>query len=179
MPSLSNEDETQQETHDRIGDAQVEWLRTQPHSTGDVSRGQRRTGHRQVPRTLIEPHRQSPAHRPHEVDLHDDRGRPRESLTHPEQHVGRQYPVPGRAPHEQQRHRYGNAPAHDKYDLASISIGQPPGEVVRDGFHESKNNNEGKDRRLGRKMKLALCQTRKKGPFKAHHPTYERVHKHE
>jgi hypothetical protein len=55
-----------------------------------------REGDAAVAGRLVQPERQPTPLRPDEVDLHDDRHRPGETLVHTEQRVGRDHPAPVR-----------------------------------------------------------------------------------
>ena len=63
-----------------VGDAEIKRLGAQPVPGGDVAGGQRGDGDRDVTCGLVEAHRQAAAFRSGQVDLHDDRVGPGQTL---------------------------------------------------------------------------------------------------
>jgi hypothetical protein len=112
----------ERQAHDDEADTQIERLRADAVLCRNPPRGQRARGHGDISGELVQAHGQPTLLRTDEVNLHDDRRRPREALADAEQQVREQDPVPGGRPHEEEGHRHGNEPSTDQHVLAPIAI---------------------------------------------------------
>jgi len=154
---------------------QIERLRAQSVACSDEARCQCAAGDREVAGELVQPHREAAILRSGEIDLHDDRGRPGESLAHAEQRVGGEHPRPRRRPHQQERHRGRNDPAGHQHVLATEAVREPSCEVVRERLGDAEHDDEGEHRRPGRQMKFLLGNRWQDGSLHSHHRTYEGI----
>src|SRR5207302_964169 len=80
--------------------------------------------------------------RSNKVHLHDDGHGPGKTLIDTEQCVRGHHPAPGGAPADHERNWKPEEPARDEQVLASIKVGQMPGEEVGEGLHDSEADDE-------------------------------------
>ena len=160
-------------------DTQVKWLWTQPVDRRDVTRGERGAAHGEVACELVEAHREATPLGAGEVDLHDDRGRPRESLADAKQDVGGEDPIPRRRPHEEEWNGHGDQPPRDKNDLAAEAVGEAPRGVVGQRLGHAEHDNEGQDGRARSKVKLLLGNSGENRALQPHHGADKTVDDHE
>ena len=139
---LAHEERREPETERGVGEAEEERLGPQPVLGGDEPGRQRGDGDRAVAGGLVQAHRETAPGGADEVDLHDHRRRPGESLVDAEQHVGEDDPAPRRCPHQQQRHRQADQPARDQDRLAADPIGERPGEEVGGRLDRAEGDDE-------------------------------------
>jgi hypothetical protein len=175
MLRLAHDECRQPEPGGDEADAEIERLRPQTVVGGDPSCGERAASHREIAGELVEPHRHAAPLRPREVDLHDDRRRPRQPLADAEQHVGEQDPVPARRPHEQERHGGGGDPARDEHVLAAEAIGEASSEVVRQRLGDAEHDDERQHCGACRELELLLADRGQDAPLHADHRAHERV----
>ena len=168
-PGIANEEDTEGEPQYREGDAQVEGFGTEPEGLGHIAGSEGRQCHRQVAPELVQPHGGAPGPWTHQIDLHDDRGGPGESLVYPQEHVGEEHPGPGRGPDQEKGHRKPEEPPHQEDPLPTEAVGESPGEEVRCRLHQTEGGNEGEDGAPGGKAELLLGQKREDGALQPHH----------
>ena len=155
---LTHERDRQERSDHRERDAEIERLRSEVVVTRDPACRQRGDRHRAIARCFVEPHRQTALGRADEIDLHDHRGGPCESLIDAEEHVGDDHPTPRRRPHQQQRYRQSDDPTSDEYWLASETIRQRSGEEVGERLDDAKGGDESERRGVRRESELLLRQ---------------------
>ena len=148
------------EADQRERDPRVKGRGPQPVGGREIPGGERGERHGDVPRELVQAHRETAALGAHEVDLHDDRCRPAEPLVDAEQHVRKNHPCPARRPDEQERDGNAGEPAGDQDALATHPIREPAGGEVGGGLHRAEADEERKRGRPGRETELRLRQQR-------------------
>ena len=134
---LTDNKPRQQKPDQRERDTQVERLRAQPVYRCDVTGRERGERHRPVAGKFIQAHCEPAPLGPCEVNLHDDGGRPSETLAHAQEHVGDQDPVPRRRPHENERDRNRDEPAAHQNGLPTHGVREATGEIVGDRLYDA------------------------------------------
>ena len=165
--------ESEAETGER--DAEEERLGSQSVLLGDVTGRECGEGDGAVAGGFVESHREAAAGGPDEVDLHDDRRRPGESLVDAEQDVGEDDPAPTRCEHQDERDGHGDDPAGDEDGFASDSIREGSGEEVGRGFHGAERDDEGERGGERGDPEHPIREQGKHGAFLTDHPADERV----
>jgi hypothetical protein len=172
---FADEENREDESRDREDDAEIERFRSQPVGGGDGTGRESRAGKREVAGGLVESHREPAPCRADEVDLHDDRRRPAESLVDPEEDVGEDDPFPGRGKHDHKRDRQADEPTGDQDLLAPNPVGEAPGEEVRQRLDETEGDDEGEGNGPRGPPELLLRQERHDRPLQPGHPANEGV----
>src|SRR5262249_20726366 len=99
MPGLPNGEQGQCCPDSDVTDTEIERLRPEPEMRRHPPGGQCTACDGDVPGKLVQSHRESTLLRTNQVDLHDNRRRPGQTLTDTQQHVRGYDPVPSRRPH--------------------------------------------------------------------------------
>jgi len=140
--SLPNREDRQGQARQGEGDAEGERPRSQPEGRRHVSGDEGGPAEGEVPSGLVQTHGQSTPPRTGQVDLHDHRRGPGETLAHAKQDVGEEDPVPGARPHEEERNGQGDQPPRHQNWLASHVVGQTSGEIVRECLGDTEGDDE-------------------------------------
>lgn len=144
----------------------------------DVARRPGRDRHCTISSELIQTHREAAVPRARQIYLHDDRGRPGEALTDPQEDIGKDDPAPVRRPHQQERNRRCCEPAGNKNRFASPPIAKPAGKIVGSGFGHAEHGDERENCSEFLEPKLLLRQCRQYAALHAYHGTDERIDDH-
>ena len=161
---------------ERDRDTNQEWVWAQPVRRSDLSGRPREQRDCAIASELVEPHCEPAPLRAVQIDLHDYRHRPSETLARPQPHVREQHPRPARGPDEHQRHRKRREPPCDQDPLAPESVRKAAAQIVRGRLREAERDQEGKGGGARRDVKVALGKQRQDRALDADHSSYERVH---
>src|SRR5215469_3658247 len=121
LARVSDDRGGQHETSDGVADPEIEWDWSQPVNRRQIPGQKCRQTNRKVTSEFIEADRKAPLAGADKIDFHDDGHRPAKSLVDDEQHIGGYDPLPGRCPHNQERHWQTDHPSQDQRLLASAS----------------------------------------------------------
>ena len=180
MPArVADEEYRQEEPGYGEDNTQVDRLWSQRVGRRQVAGGERRQRNCDVTGELVEAHGQPAPRRPDQVDLHDHRGRPAQTLVDAQQHVWHDDPAPGRRKYDQQRHGQPDHPPSYQDLLAADSIAHPPGEQVRQRLRHTKGDDERKDGRARGQEKVMFGEQRQHSPLNANHAADEGVDDHQ
>src|SRR5207302_2884785 len=102
----------------------------------------------------------TPAGSPHEIELHNDRGGPTQTLVDAQQHIGEDDPTPGRGENNQEWHRQSKQPARDEHPLATNAVTQSTREEVGSRFDDAEAHNEGENGYGGSQTEDLLAKQR-------------------
>ena len=169
----------QGKSDDRESDAEIERLRPKAVPRGNPTGRKRARGQRYVARELVHAHRQSALSRTDEVDLHNDRRRPRQALADAEQHVRHEHPIPRRRPHQEERHGHRDEPPRDQQTLAPPAVREPARPVIGEGFGHTKHDDERQHGGARGELELLLADCRQDAALQSDHGADERVDDHE
>ena len=114
-------------------------------------------------------HRQSPAGWPHQVDLHNDRGGPTQTLVDAQQHIGEHNPSPGWSEDDQKWHGQSKQPARDEHPLATNTVTESARKEVGSRFDDAEAHNEGEDSYGGSQTEHLLTKQRHDAALESHH----------
>ena len=130
----------QPEPDDR--DPEEERSRAKTGRFGDEPGQERDSGDGDVAGRLVEAEGEPAVSRTDEVDLHQDRGRPCQTLVDPEKHVRRDDPGPVRGQDQQERDGHPDEPAGHENGLPSDAVGQRSRDQVRDRLGQAECDQE-------------------------------------
>jgi len=117
MARIGDEQDGQQETENGVGDAEVERRWSQAVALRDIAREESGHAYRQIAGEFVQADGEAARLWADEVDLHDHRHRPCESLVDSEQRVRGHDPAPARPPADHERDREPDQPADDQHRL--------------------------------------------------------------
>src|SRR5579863_7980877 len=177
LAGITHEQSGENEPKNGVTDAEVKGLRPKTVTLRDVAGQECGDADGEITRKLIEPHGESARFGPNEIDLHDDRHRPREALIDAEQCVRRDNPAPARSPANHKRHRKADEPAENEHMLAAVDIGKMPGDQICYGLDDAKADDEGEDGRGRSDFELLGADQRDYRPLQADHTADESVDK--
>src|SRR5205823_4037945 len=172
---LPHEQHGDDEAHEGDDDPEIERLRPQGGLRRDVAGDPRHHPYREIPGELVEPEREAAPLRPHEIDLHDHRHRPRHRLVRAEEHVGEIDPPPRGRPDDEKRHGQGEEPADHQDRLAPDAVGRPRGDEVDDRLRHAEAHDERRDGRLRAEPEFLLAEERQHRALQPHHRADEGV----
>src|SRR5688572_6422640 len=88
----------QRQSEHRVNDAKIERGRAHAVALGDVAAYEGSRCESEITRELVQANRETARSRPYQIDLHDHRRGPRESLADAKKRVGEDDPAPARRP---------------------------------------------------------------------------------
>src|SRR5438067_3088862 len=154
-------------------------LRPESVARRDETGRQRGTRNGDVAREFIQPHREPTPRGASEVDFHDHRRRPAETLAESEQRVGREPPAPAGRPDQHERHGHHGEPTGDEHLLTAEAIREAPREIVGARLAHAEDDDEGQHRRSRAKAELGLGHRRQDAALHPDHRADEGVDQHQ
>jgi len=128
---------------------------------------------------FVQPHGQSAVFFPRQINFHHHRAAPGQALADTEKEIGRNNPGPGRGPDQEEWNRQRKNPTGDEQFPASVAIGQPSGEIIRQCFAQPEGRDEAEDGGLTVEQKVFRCKSRKYTPLQAYHGPDKGIHQHQ
>jgi hypothetical protein len=134
---------------------------------------------REIAGELVEADRHATPPRPDEVNLHDHRHRPRETLADSKQRVGGDDPAPAGCPEDHERYWQPEQPTENKNALATPSVRELTGDEIGERLHHPEADDEGNDQRRGGDVEFLHADQRHDGALDADHAADKGVDQHQ
>ncbi len=142
---VAHEQHGERKSSNGIRHAEIDWRWPQPVAGGEIARRERRQTERKIACKLVETHSKAARLRADEIDLHDHRHRPCETLAHPQECVGGDDPAPIWRADDHEGNGKARDPAQYEHAFAAPCIGEMTRDQIGEGFDDAKAHDERHD----------------------------------